>query len=268
MLKRMVTLAAMLVACNSANAVDASCGDAVACKVRDGDYRIAMPEGDVRGAYVYFHGYSGSAADQMRQKRLVDTVLAHHLAFVALDGIEGSWSIPGGPEQARDDQAYVRNVLSDIGKKHGFKPANTLVGGFSLGASMAWYAACKQGNRFAGMITFSGVFWDPLPKPTDCTAKLPPMIHIHGRADGTFPLKGRPIGDRYHQGDTFQSLAIYRKRAACEAPKPSKPLVADLECETAPGCGRGTSTLCLHRGGHMVRTGDLDAALTEIGYPR
>lgn len=268
MRNRIVALGLMLAAAGPACAgEDPACGGAVACKVPGGDYRIELPAGRVSGAYVYFHGYMGSAADQMRQKALVETVLAHHLAFVALDGYEGSWSIRGGPEQARDDQSYLRAVLADIGRRHGFTPANTLVGGFSLGASMAWYAACEQGSRFAGMVTFSGVFWDPLPKPSDCTAGLPPMIHIHGRADGTFPLTGRAIGDHYHQGDTFRSIAIYRERAACTAPETVTPLVADLDCETASGCARGTSTLCLHRGGHVVRRGDLDAALSAIGYP-
>ena len=267
MFKWILALAALPLVTASVAMADSDCGAASACKVAGGDYRIAMPQGEVRGAYVYFHGYTGSAADQMRQKALIETVLSHHVAFVALDGVDGSWSIPGGPENARDDQAYLGSVLADIRRRHGFKPANTLVGGFSLGASMAWYAACRQGDRFAGMITFSGVFWDPLPKPTDCVRRLPPMIHIHGRADGTFPLKGRAIGSGYHQGDTFDSLAIYRKRAACAAPKPGKPLVADLSCEVASGCSRGESRLCLHAGGHVVRAGDLDAALTAMGYP-
>ncbi len=245
-----------------------SCGETTACAVIGGEYRIALPDAPVKGAYVYFHGYKGSAADQMRQKALVDTVLAHHLAFVALDGYEGSWSIRGGPERARDDQAYLRAVLEDIGKRHGFTARNTLVGGFSLGASMAWYAACEQGNRFAGMITFSGVFWEPLPKPSECTAGLPPMIHIHGRVDGTFPLKGRAIGTHFHQGDTFRSIKIYRERAACAPAEAAEPLVADMECEVARSCTRATSTLCLHPGGHEVRRGDLDAALTAIGFPR
>lgn len=268
MLKRIMALGALLVAAAPAVAADKVCGELAPCAVSGGDYRIALPDTDVRGAYVYFHGYTGSAADQMRQKTLVQTVLAHHLAFVALDGRNGSWSLPGGPERARDDQAYLRSVLSDIGRRHGFTRTNTLVGGFSLGASMAWYAACKQGNRFAGMVTFSGVFWDPLPKPADCIRNLPPMIHIHGRADGTFPLAGRPIGQNYHQGDTFKSMSIYRKRAACAAPKPGKPLVADMNCEVASGCRGGESRLCLHPGGHVVRAGDLDAALTAIGFPR
>ncbi|OQP83661.1 poly(3-hydroxybutyrate) depolymerase [Rhizobium rhizosphaerae] len=267
MVRGMLALTVLLFACLQAEAGRGACGGSVACPVPGGDYRIVLPAGEAKGAYVYFHGYMGSAEDQMRQTALVDTVLAHHLAFVALDGYQGSWSVRGGPEKSRDDLAYLRLVLADLGRSHGFRPANTLIGGFSLGASMAWYAACDEGGRFAGMLTFSGVFWDPLPRPTDCAAALPPMIHVHGRADGTFPLAGRAIGASHHQGDTFKSIALYRQRAACAAPVPRRPVVADLDCTVASGCRRGDSMLCLHAGGHVVRVSDLDAALTALGYP-
>lgn len=249
-------------------AAGSGCGGDTACKVANGNYRILLPEGRVEGVYVFFHGYKSSAALQVRQKALVETVLAHHLAFAAPDSLDGSWSIPDGPEQARDDRAFALAVMDDLRDRFGFGPERTVIGGFSLGASMAWYTVCRDGGRAAAMVTFSGVFWNPLPKATDCVAALPPMIHIHGRADGTFPLAGRAIGDRYHQGDTAQSVAIYRARAACAAPAPLRPAQGDLACETAPGCMRGTSQLCLHPGGHQVRPADLDWALDAIGHAR
>lgn len=259
---------ALALAAPPALAAGAGCGGETVCKVEDGAYRILFPEGRVEGVYVFFHGYKSSAALQVKQKAIVDTVLAHHLAFAAPDGVEGSWSIPAGPERARDDRAYALAVLDDLKTRFGFTPDKTLVGGFSLGASMAWYTVCRDGGRAAAMLTFSGVFWDPLPRPADCVKDLPPMIHIHGRADGTFPLSGRAIGGSYHQGDTVQSVAIYRDRAACDKPKPFASEAADLECETAPGCVMGESRLCLHPGGHQVRPGDLDRALTTLGYAR
>lgn len=235
--------------------------------VADGDYRIVLPDGPPRGAYVFFHGYRSSAALTLRDQRaLVDVALSHGLAFVAVDGRDGSWSVPRSPAHARDEQRFIGEVLDDLAARHGFGPADTLVGGFSQGASLAWYAACAQGGRFAGMLTFSGVFWDPPPAPGDCAPGVPPAVHFHGRADETFPLGGRTVGAGFRQGDTFESVAILRAAAGCPAGAPRPVTLAGVACETTPGCRRGAITLCLHPGGHAPDADMLDAGLTALGF--
>ncbi len=245
-----------------------SCGAETSCPVSGGLYRIEMPKEKPVGVYVFFHGYKATSATQMQNQDLVKTVLAHHLAFAALEGVNGSWSIPNGPEKARDDQAYVDAVLLDLQSRFGFTKKNRVLGGFSLGASMAWYTACAKGNEFAAMLTFSGVFWNPLPDPESCVKALPKMIHVHGRADRTFPLSGRAIGTHFHQGDTFGSMAIYRNRASCLMDGLETRSMGRLTCNVASGCNRGESLLCLHDTGHQVNPADLDQALTELGFPR
>ncbi|ODN72607.1 alpha/beta hydrolase family esterase [Methylobrevis pamukkalensis] len=256
-----------IAACTATLAAD--CGGGTVCSIRGGDYRIELPaDGDVRGAYVFFHGYKSSAALQIGQRGLVDTTLAHHLAFVAVDGLAGRWSFPGNPQQGRDDQAFVADVLTDLETRFGITGPSTVIGGFSIGASMAWYTACLQGDKVAGLVTFSGVFWNPLPQAGDCTRNLPPMVHFHGTADRTFPLSGRAIGSRLHQGDTFRSIAILREQARCDIEQPRTATLDGLACDEAPGCVRGASLLCIHDGGHVVRSGDVDAGLSAVGFPR
>lgn len=249
------------------------CGGDIACLVDgDGDggeYRIELPQdGDTRGVLVYFHGYKSSGEDQMRHRQLVETALAHHLAFAAVDGKDGSWSFPNTRSGTRDDMRFIGKVFDDLQSRYGFTADKRLVGGFSIGASMAWYTACQQGGRVAGMVTFSGVFWNPLPKPADCVAALPPMIHFHGTADRTFPLAGRPIGKSLHQGDTFKSIAIYRDRAQCDLPAAGEMMVEEIACDAVPHCRRGASTACIHAGGHEVRADLLDAGLTALGFAK
>lgn len=245
------------------------CGGDTACVVEGGDYRIEMPgNSDVRGAYVFFHGYKGSAELQMRQHRdLVETAFAHHLAFVAVDGIDGSWSVPNAPSQDRDEFRFVSNVLDDLKTRYGFGAQNTVIGGFSLGASMAYYATCRMGNRVSAMVTFSGVFWDPLPVPSECVSGQPKAIHFHGRADRTFPLNGRAIGKSYHQGGAFRSVAVLREAAKCDITAGRKIVIDGIECDDVPGCQRGNSVLCIHDGGHEARANLLDAGLREVGFP-
>jgi polyhydroxybutyrate depolymerase len=245
----------------------ADCGDTVACAVEDGSYRIEMPEtGTAKGVLVFFHGYKSSAELQMRHRALVEVAHTHGLAFAAVDGLNGTWSHPNAPGDFRDENRFIGHVFDDLRTRFGFTAKNTLVGGFSQGASMAWYTLCQQGNRTAGAVTFSGVFWDPLPKPRDCVAGMPPIVHFHGTADRTFPLSGRAIGDDFHQGDTFKSMAIIRERASCEMGAETEKPIAGIACAVTPGCNRGEMALCIHDGGHQVRPDQLDAGLTEIGF--
>ncbi|MDX0451990.1 poly(3-hydroxybutyrate) depolymerase [Sinorhizobium medicae] len=249
-----------------------ACGGSIACSVEGGTYRIELPRsGDAtgkskaRGAYVFFHGHRSSAKLQMRHRALVGAAHRHGLAFVAVDGLKGSWSHPNAPGRFRDEAAFIRNVLDDLEKRFGFDRSNTLAGGFSQGASMAWYGLCWSGDRFAGAVTFSGVFWEPIPKPEDCVTDLPPMIHFHGRQDETFPLAGRAVGSRFHQGDTFKSITVAREAARCERDVENI-VIADFSCSLVAGCVRGGVTLCLYDGGHQVQPDYLDIGLTRLGF--
>ncbi|MBH0237190.1 alpha/beta hydrolase family esterase [Methylobrevis albus] len=248
----------------------APCGGDVPCAVAGGSYRIELPAGvppaELRGVYLFFHGYMNSAEGQMRDRALVTAAAARGLAFAAVDGLDGTWSHPGAPASARDEFAVTAAVLDDLDARFGFGRDRVVVGGFSQGASMAWYALCRLGDRIAAGVTFSGVFWNPLPAPGDCTAALPPLVHIHGRADGTFPLAGRPIGSRWHQGDTRASIAILEARAGCTATT-SRALADVADCTVATGCRRGDIALCLHPGGHTVLPDLFGPALDLLGVP-
>lgn len=247
----------------SARAAD--CGGETACRVPLGDYRIALPEGSPKGAYLFFHGYKSSALLQMQHRELIETVLKHGLAFIAVDGRDGVWSLPNLPEQGRDDAAFIDQVVADVGQRFRIEPRQMVVGGFSLGASAAWYTVCREGHRFAAAVTFSGTFWDPLPKPKDCDPGIPPFIQFHGTADQTFPLEGRALGDGFRQGNTVKAFEVIRSAAAC-GPKRETQEIAGLSCDTAPGCARGPIALCLHQRGHEINPVLLDQGLTQLGF--
>lgn len=243
-----------------------SCGVEEPCRVDGGSYAIELPpNAPARGVYVFFHGYKGSAALQMEDRRLIAVAHRHGLAFVAPDGEAGTWSHPNAPSASRDEIAFTRAILDDLETRFGFSADRVVIGGFSQGASMAWYAVCFLGDRVAASVTFSGVFWDPLPRPSDCPASPPPMIHFHGRADRTFPLAGRAIGSRWHQGDTFESTAVERERGGCGRETRTE-TIGGVSCGIAAGCARGSIALCLHDGGHGVDADQLDAALTALGF--
>lgn len=261
-----VVIGITLMAANgSVIAGEPTCGDSIVCTIADGSYRIEFPSGrQAAGVYVFFHGYQSSAALQMEDRALVDTALKHGLAFVAVDGLGGTWSHPNAPFHHRDDIAFAGRVLDDLQTRFGFGPDKVVLGGFSQGASMAWYSICRLGDRVSGAVTFSGVFWNPLPRPQDCPAVSPPLFHFHGRADRTFPLAGRAVTATAHQGDTFQSMAILRQGASCSTTNIKTVIVGGVTCRV-DDCLRGSLSLCLHDGGHMVDPAWLDGALSQLG---
>lgn len=261
---------AVLIAVSAAPSIASTqipCGADGVCHVEGGNYRIELPrDGDVRGVYVFFHGFKSSAELQMKQRPLVETTLAHHLAYVAVDGINGSWSFPHSARPGRDEEPFISNVFDDLRSRYRVTPEKMVLGGFSIGASMAWYTACQQGEKAAGLLTFSGVFWNPLPKPEDCVADIPPTIHFHGTADRTFPLAGRALGANFHQGNAYDSLAILRERAKCDLTEARTITLDGIKCDDVPSCIRGDSIMCIHDGGHEARADMLDAGLTAIGF--
>jgi polyhydroxybutyrate depolymerase len=266
---RLFTIIMLLAAAPSNTLAKPVCGGEIACTVHEGEYRIETPkDGDLRGVYVYFHGFKSSAELQMQQRLLVNMTLAHHLAYVAVDGIDGSWAFPNSARPGRDERTFIGEVFDDLRDRYGFTPDKTVIGGFSIGASMAWYTACQQGERTAAMVTFSGVFWDPLPRAGDCVPQIPSMVHFHGTADQTFPLAGRAIGPNFHQGDAFASLAIMRERAKCDVKDAKKITLDGIRCDDVPDCLRGDSIMCIHNGGHEARADWLDAGLTAVGFPK
>lgn len=245
----------------------AGCGGVVECRVEDGSYRIEqLPEGKSKGVVLFFHGYKSSAEAQMKHRALVEVAHAHGLAFAAVDGVNGTWSHGGSPSQDREETAFIAQVFDDLQARFGFSSGKIVVSGFSQGASMAWYTLCSQGRRIAGAVTFSGVFWNPLPAPEDCAEGIPPVVHFHGQADRTFPLAGRAIGTRFRQGATFASRDIIRQSAGCTMPSVREKKIGGIMCEVDQGCGRGDIALCIHEDGHRVDPGLLDAGLTQIGF--
>ena len=189
---------------------------------------------------------------------------AQGCAFVAPDGRDGSWSHDNSPSSDRDETAFVSALLDDLDRRYGFGPDRVVVGGFSQGASMAFHVVCHLGDRVAGAVTFAGVFWAPLPAPADCAGTPPAMVHFHGRNDTVFPLAGRPIGERWRQGGTRESLAVLSERAGCSLAAGPPITVAGLTCAVSAGCERGGIALCLHDGGHEVRAEWLDAGLAAL----
>lgn len=228
-----------------------ACGADSDCAIAGGDYRIALPSAgaDPLGAIVFLHGSDGSPEDIMGFAALREVADRLGVALIAPRGIDGAWRLPDAYPGPRDDVAFVDAVVADAEARLPIDPGRVMIAGFSLGASMAWYVACAEGDRYAGYAAVAGAFWDPY--VGSCATPLPELFHVHGLADDVVPLDGLIVPEGV-EGSPWHSLALLREFSGCAGglePEPSD--TADLDC-AAQVCGGATQEICLHPGGHGV----------------
>lgn len=237
-------------------------GPGGACAVPLGSYQAAAPadwDGESPlGLLLYFHGYASSGTAALKNAALVSQAGERGLLLVAPNGIPwrpggpSSWAHVGSPSNARDELAFVDQVLADAAARWPLDRARRYVAGFSQGGSMAWDVACYRGREITGVVAVAGAFWDPL--PDRCPAGAVALRHIHGTADGVVPMAGRPIGAEWHQGDVLAAMAIRRRANACPEEPDATVVEGRLTCRLWNRCASGKPlSFCLHEGGHAIR---------------
>ncbi|WP_209007603.1 alpha/beta hydrolase family esterase [Roseibium litorale] len=255
----------------AAQAADSSCGEEIPCKVSDGQYYVHLPKGDnlansAKGAIFFLHGHGGNALNEIRNKSFLQMADDLGVAFIAVDGLDGTWSFPTAPQHKRDEFAFFDHVLADAEKHFGINRERTLLSGFSSGAFMTWYLACDNAGRFSGYAPIAGAFWEPLPE--SCTSEtIPYLFHTHGTSDQMVPMEGRWIGERWKQGDVMKSFDVWLRQADIEDQVPETYQDGDLACRRwTPR--EGVLELCLHPGGHGVKAGWIRRAWNKLAEAR
>lgn len=236
-----------------------------ACPVAGGEYMAELPPGwDGRTplpALVHFHGFRESASDIMAREDVKAFAAKAGLLLIVPQGAGQTWSHPGSPAQNRDEFAFVAAMLADAKARWPIDEALMWASGFSQGASMLWNIACHQPQHFSAYLAIAGAFWQP--EPESCAPGIRRLRHIHGRADRTVPLEGRPIrGGAFHQGDVSRALALMRRAMACTGGQKSERRIGALACEADSTCEKGAALeFCLHAGTH-----DFDPSWLEEGW--
>ncbi|MES0810079.1 alpha/beta hydrolase-fold protein [Roseibium sp. SCPC15] len=245
----------------------ASCGEEAPCEIENGQYYIHLPEtrqdDGPLGAILYLHGHRGKALNAIRNKgfqRIADEL---GVAFVAVQGVNGTWSFPTAPRSLRNESQFFDEVLDDLASRFDIDKDRTMLSGFSSGGFMTWYLACEDSGRFSGYAPIAGAFWEPLPE--NCPTENPYLFHVHGTSDTVVPLAGRWLGGgQWKQGDVFESFDVWRRQNGLTDAKPQKLTDGNLECERWTPEG-GLFELCLHDGGHSVQANWIKRAWRELG---
>lgn len=232
-----------------------ACGPDTDCVLGERTYRISKSEG-ATGAFVFMHGWRGTAAGIMRNRALRDAAAKQGFALVAPQSVGIDWSIPNAPRGQRfDEMPFFDALVDDLVENHGIRRDRVVAGGFSAGGMMTWNLACERSATFAGFVPISGTYWGG--PPGSCSGPVPNIVHIHGTKDATVPFGGRAIADT-RQGDVAASFAQMRARTRYRAAETLRE--GRLDCTGERDDGGKLLMLCLHGGGH-----DMPAEFATFG---
>ena len=263
-------LAALLGLTALANPALAKCGvDPGPCLMMDGEYDLALPDTTQSDPPVvmFLHGAGSSGANVIKNKKLINSLLARGYAVLAptaqrtfRGGSGYVWNFFPGWE-GRDENQFLQDVASDASERFGLSRGHMLLAGFSAGGFMVNYLACDIPGAFAAYASVSGGFWRP--QPDQCTGPVR-LFHTHGWADKTVPLEGRVLGGgRFEQGDIFAGLEVWRTANVCAGQNPdSYTKTGDFWRRKWTDCAPDSALeLAMFPGGHRVPAGWGDMVL-------
>jgi len=254
MLNRLVRMAAIaLLASLTLGSVAKACGGTEACILGDRQYFIKMPPGHdgttVVPAMVFLHGYKGTGIGSMKWQALQDAAASLGVALIVPESKGDAWSMDNAPESFSGgdapELAYFDAMKLDVTTRFPVDPDRMVVVGASAGGMAVWMLACHRSEAFAGYVPMAGTFWDPVPE--SCEGPVASIVHIHGDADKTVPLEGRPIRPT-HQGSVPEALAMYRAYGDFGAV--TKADFGDLRCDMQVNASGAVLNFCLFSGGH------------------
>lgn len=222
----LLLIAALLLAAPFAAGAEPACGGrGTPCTVPLGTYFVAeLPraEGDAapRPAVIFFHGAGGTGEEIFGPNSLFDAFYQAGYVVIGAVGLvrpgspygTGWYFHPDWPKN-RDERAFAHQILDDAVARFRIDRSRLLMTGFSIGASLVWYMACREPDLATAYAPVAGGFWRPLPER--CAGPID-LLHTHGWRDQTVPLEGRPLREGVYQGDIFDGLKIWRATDGCE----------------------------------------------------
>jgi polyhydroxybutyrate depolymerase len=249
-----------LAACSGGHAFE--CGmPGRLCAVDHGDYLASVPKRwdgeELLPAFVHFHGHGGSAESLYRKESFTEPISEVGAIAIYPDGIGKSWNFRLGEELGggRDEVVFTRQVITDALERFPVDPDRVVVSGFSIGASVAWEVACRDGELGTVFAPVSGAFWEPL--PAGCPEPPQRLRHEHGTRDTVFPLEGRAVhGDDFRQGAAADAIDLLRQARGCMGEPRFEEQSGGMTCQVWDSCDLGGEVqFCLHDGDHRVRSG-------------
>jgi phospholipase/carboxylesterase len=191
---------------------------------------------------VLLHGYGSNGADLISLAPMWRQLLPDAL-FVAPNAPEHCPGAPGGYQWwalhdlsrpalaagARHAAPVLDAWLDGLLAEHALDESKMVLAGFSQGTMMALHVGIRRERPLAGILGYSGMIAGPSLDPAEVRSK-PPVLLIHGDADGIVPL------------------SAYR-HAHAELERLGFP----LESHVSPGLGHGVDPAGIAMGAKFVK---------------
>jgi polyhydroxybutyrate depolymerase len=137
-----------------------------------------------------FHGAGEQPATMQLATGFNEIADNNHFVLVYPEGLGNTWN--GGKccgyavTNNIDDEAFVREVLSDLGAIVSINPKRIYATGFSNGGILSYRLACDMSDVFAAIAPVAGTLtYSP------CAPQQPvSILHVQGMADRTVPFEG------------------------------------------------------------------------------
>lgn len=232
------------------------------CEVREGIYRVLMPEGE--GPFpvmVYLYGSGGHSATITNHPLFDAAVVQRGYALIvpaALDmnynrGFRGSgWALRHEPGGRRDEVRFLDRVLDDAERRFPIDRGRVLLAGQSRGAFLIWEIACHEPETAAAYAAHAGGY---LGRPPEECERPVRFLHSHGIADPVVPFTGKPLVSGGVAMEPFErSLDLLARTNNCDEGDPEDAgMRLSLHRQQWTGCAPGSSLdLMLHSGGHTM----------------
>lgn len=258
----LLTLVALLITgTGPAHACEAGDGKDL-CATKNGHYRILLPKGSgPHPTVVYLYGSTGQSSQLASSYSPLQLFAARGYAVIvpaALDvnyndprfgsGRDSGWHLRNERRRnARNETAFVDEVLNDAALRHRINKRRVLITGQSRGASLTWEIACHNPQLANAYAPHAGLYFGEMPKSCKRPVRI---LHAHGRADDVVPLA--PSKRTKFHTPVRDALNKIGAAAGCTHPGTKKQF-KDYERTTWWGCQAGSSAeLLLHNGGHNI----------------
>jgi polyhydroxybutyrate depolymerase len=150
-----------------------------------------------------------------------------------------------------DDVGFVRAMLTELESRLCVDQRRVFATGMSNGGFLSHRLGCELADRIAAIAPVAGVMGVEACTP----ARAIPVLDFHGTADMIVPYAGNPAMGFKSVADT---MAGWAERDGCGATPERSFMMADMHCETYPGCRQGAEvTLCTVEGGGHTWPGGL-----------